>query len=179
MSLWENTPTCLCPPNSSKAWRRAPSSTRGQILPGSPFQVHQETYFLKHVCTLFPDSQCVPSFTRTAGQMDFSQVSCPLMTPPISPAALVPRGSVINQGPTTGRPLTSSSSTTCPSSSSSCLSSLSAMTQPAPCSSYPETLYQCLPQTSCSYFAPGSDSASNYQPALRSAYVHRVGASCS
>uniref|UniRef100_A0AAQ5XCY4 DNA-binding protein RFX6 n=1 Tax=Amphiprion ocellaris TaxID=80972 RepID=A0AAQ5XCY4_AMPOC len=46
-----------------------------------------------------------PGFT-----MDFSQVSGPLMTPPISPAALVHRGSVINQGPMAGRPLTSSSS---------------------------------------------------------------------
>ncbi|TMS12478.1 DNA-binding protein RFX6 [Larimichthys crocea] len=51
----------------------------------------------------------------TGGQLDFSQVSGPLMTPPISPAALVHRGSVINQGPMTGggRPLISSSSSTC------------------------------------------------------------------
>lgn len=102
--------------------------------------------------------------------MDFSQVSGPLMTPPISPAALVHRGSVINQGPMAGRPLmSSSSSSTCSSSSSSCLSSLSAMTQPNPCSSYPETLYHCLPQTSSSYFPPASGSSTpNYQPALRS-----------
>ncbi|XP_074472221.1 DNA-binding protein RFX6 [Sebastes fasciatus] len=108
-------------------------------------------------------------FTVSGGQMDFSQVSGPLMTPPISPAALVHRGSVINQGPMTGRPMTTtSSSSTCSSSSSSCLSSLSAMTQPSPCSSYPETLYHCLPQTSSSYFPPtGSSLASNYQPALR------------
>uniref|UniRef100_UPI0037E7E2F5 DNA-binding protein RFX6 n=1 Tax=Semicossyphus pulcher TaxID=241346 RepID=UPI0037E7E2F5 len=108
-------------------------------------------------------------FTVTGGQMDFSQVSGPLMTPPISPAALVHRGSVINQGPMTARPLTtSSSSTTCSSSSSSCLSSLSAITQPSPCSSYPETLYHCLPQTSSSYFPPASSSsAANYQTALR------------
>nr|XP_046228419.1 DNA-binding protein RFX6 [Scatophagus argus] len=110
------------------------------------------------------------AFTVSGGQMDFSQVSGPLMTPPISPAALVHRGSVINQGPMTGRPLTSSSSSTAcsSSSSSSCLSSVSAMTQPTPCSTYPETLYHCLPQTSSSYFPPGSgSSASNYQPALR------------
>ncbi|XP_071323969.1 DNA-binding protein RFX6 [Trachinotus anak] len=108
-------------------------------------------------------------FTVSGGQMDFSQVSGPLMTPPISPAALVHRGSVINQGPMAGRLLTSScSSSTCPTSSSSCLSALSAMTQPSPCSSYPETLYHCLPQTSSSYFPPGSSSStSNYQPALR------------
>ncbi|XP_070782350.1 DNA-binding protein RFX6 [Enoplosus armatus] len=115
-------------------------------------------------------------FMAAGGQMDFSQVSGPLMTPPISPAALVHRGSVINQGPMTGNPLTSSSSSsssssasTCPSSTSSCLSSLSAMTQPTqPCSSYPEALYHCLPQTSSSYFPPASgSSASSYQPALR------------
>ncbi|XP_031717554.1 DNA-binding protein RFX6 [Anarrhichthys ocellatus] len=107
-------------------------------------------------------------FTVSGGQMHYSQVSGPLMTPPISPAALVHRGSVINQGPMTGRPLTTSSSSTCSSSSSSCLSSLSTMTQPSPCSSYPETLYHCLPQTSSSYFPQtGNSSASNYQPALR------------
>ncbi|XP_045916336.1 DNA-binding protein RFX6 [Micropterus dolomieu] len=106
-------------------------------------------------------------FTVPGGHMDYSQVSGPLMTPPISPAALVHRGSVINQGPMTGRPLaSSSSSTTCSSSTSSCLSSLSAMTQPTPCLSYPETLYHCLPQTSTSYF-PQVGGASNYQPALR------------
>lgn len=113
--------------------------------------------------------------TRAAGQMDFSQVSCPLMTPPISPAALAHRGSVINQGPVTGRPLTSSSSSSSVSSSSitssspACLSSLSAVTQPTPCSSYSETLYHCLPQTSSGYFSPTSGSVSNYQSALRSA----------
>ncbi|XP_040920611.1 DNA-binding protein RFX6 [Toxotes jaculatrix] len=110
-----------------------------------------------------------PGFTVSGGQMDLSQVSGPLMTPPISPATLVHRGSVINQGPMAGRPLTSSSSSsTCSSSSSSCLSSLSSMTQPSPCSSYPETLYHCLPQTSPGYFPPtSSSSTSNYQPALR------------
>ncbi|XP_067427672.1 DNA-binding protein RFX6-like [Thunnus thynnus] len=109
-------------------------------------------------------------FTVSGGQMDFSQVSAPLMTPPISPAALVHRGSVINQGPMAGRPLTSSSSSSlsCSSSSSSCLSSLSAMTQPSPCASYPETLYHCLPQTSSGYFPPASGSSTSvYQPALR------------
>uniref|UniRef100_A0A8D0CXM9 DNA-binding protein RFX6 n=1 Tax=Sander lucioperca TaxID=283035 RepID=A0A8D0CXM9_SANLU len=82
-------------------------------------------------------------FTVSGGQMDFSQVSGPLMTPPISPAALVHRGSVINQGPMTGRPLTTtSSSSTCSSSSSSCL-----------------------------YFHPASGSSvSNYQPASSLAY---------
>lgn len=110
------------------------------------------------------------AFPSTGGQMDFCQVAVPLMTPPISPAALVHRGSVINQGPMAGRPLTSSSSSTCSSSSSICFSSLSAMTQPSPCSSYPETLYHCLPQTSSGYFPPASGSSSlNYQTAVRSA----------
>ncbi|KAM8832528.1 LOW QUALITY PROTEIN: DNA-binding protein RFX6 [Spinachia spinachia] len=107
-------------------------------------------------------------FTVSGSQIHYSQVSGPLMTPPISPAALVHRGSVINQGPVTGRPLPTSSSSTCSSSSSSCLSSLSTMTQPSPCSSYPETLYHCLPQNSSSYFAhAGHSSASTYQTALR------------
>lgn len=64
MSLWENTSTCLCPPNRSKVWRQAPSSTRGQILPGSQFQVQEEKEkflffafqeeemkYLKYACT--------------------------------------------------------------------------------------------------------------------------------
>ncbi|XP_035474180.2 DNA-binding protein RFX6 isoform X1 [Scophthalmus maximus] len=109
-------------------------------------------------------------FTVSGGQLDFSQVGCPLMTPPISPAALVHRGSVINQGPMAGRLLTSTtSSSTCSSSpSSSCLSSLGAMTQPGPCSSYSETLYHCLAQTSPGYFPPASSSStSNYQPPPR------------
>lgn len=94
------------------------------------------------------------------GPIDFSQVSVPLMTPPVSPAALVHRGSVINQGPMAGRPLTSCS-----------FSSLSVMTQPSPCPSYPETLYHCLPQTSTSYYPPvSSSSAPACQAALRSFY---------
>ncbi|KAF3850206.1 hypothetical protein F7725_019925 [Dissostichus mawsoni] len=114
--------------------------------------------------------QAPPSTRRRLALL--CQVSGPLMTPPISPAALVHRGSVINQGPMTGRPLhtsSSSSSSTCASSSSSsCLSSLSAMTQPGPCSSYPETLYHCFPQTSSSYFpSTGASTGANYQTALR------------
>ncbi|XP_077408987.1 DNA-binding protein RFX6 isoform X2 [Vanacampus margaritifer] len=70
-----------------------------------------------------------------------------VMTPPISPATLVHRGSVINQGP---RAPTSSSS-----SSSSYVSSLG--------SAFPETLYPCP-----AYFPPSaSASASAYQPGLR------------
>ncbi|KAM9840651.1 DNA-binding protein RFX6 [Aulostomus maculatus] len=107
-------------------------------------------------------------FAVSGGQMDFSQVAGPLMTPPISPAALVHRGSVINQGPMAGRPLASSSSSSLSCSSSSCLSSLSSMTQPSPCSSFPEPLYHCLPQISSSYFPPTSGSSTpGYQPAVR------------
>uniref|UniRef100_A0A3Q3MPJ9 DNA-binding protein RFX6 n=1 Tax=Mastacembelus armatus TaxID=205130 RepID=A0A3Q3MPJ9_9TELE len=89
-------------------------------------------------------------FTVSGVQIDFSQVSGPLMTPPISPAALVHRGSVINQGPMAGRPPASSCSS---STSSSCLPSLST------CSSYPDTMYHCLPQTSSSYFPATSSFA--------------------
>ncbi|XP_034018353.1 DNA-binding protein RFX6 [Thalassophryne amazonica] len=87
-------------------------------------------------------------FTVSAGgQVDFSQIRSSLMTPPISPAPLVHRGSVINQGPMAGRPLTSSTSS---------------------CSSYSDTSYQCLPQTSSSCYAPVStSSAPGYQAALR------------
>ncbi|XP_055088173.1 DNA-binding protein RFX6 [Periophthalmus magnuspinnatus] len=103
-------------------------------------------------------------FTLTGSQMDFSQVSGTLMTPPISPVGVVHRGSVINQGPMAARPLTFSSST---SSSSSCQSSLSTLTQPSPCSSYTETLYQGLSQGGAGYF-PSTSQASNYQLSLRS-----------
>ncbi|XP_013886328.1 DNA-binding protein RFX6 [Austrofundulus limnaeus] len=110
--------------------------------------------------TLLYQENDTPEFTAS----DLSQVSVPLMTPPVSPAASVHRGSVINQGPMAGRPLTS-----CSFSSSSCLSSLGVMTQPSPCPSYPETLYQCLPQTSTSYYpAVSVSSAATCQAALRS-----------
>uniref|UniRef100_A0A3B4B976 DNA-binding protein RFX6 n=1 Tax=Periophthalmus magnuspinnatus TaxID=409849 RepID=A0A3B4B976_9GOBI len=82
-----------------------------------------------------------------SSQMDFSQVSGTLMTPPISPVGVVHRGSVINQGPMA--------------------SSLSTLTQPSPCSSYTETLYQGLSQGGAGYF-PSTSQASNYQLSLRS-----------
>ncbi|XP_061602899.1 DNA-binding protein RFX6 [Cololabis saira] len=107
-------------------------------------------------------------FTVSGAQADFSQISGPLMTPPNSPAALVHRSSVINQGPMAGRPLSSTPSSNC-SSSSSCLSSLSVMAQPSACPSYPETLYHCLSQTTSNYFPSASGSSGpNYQTALRS-----------
>lgn len=169
-SLWEDTPTCRCPPISSKVWRRAQSSTRRPILLVSPCQVgvvsySDSTWRNNNQLKYNPDVLPI-----TGGQMDFSHVSAPLMTPPISPAALVHRGSVINQGPMAGRPLTSSSSSSlsCPSSSSSHLS-LGVLTNPSPCSSFPETLYNCLPHTSANCFpAASGSSTSGYQPALRS-----------
>ncbi|CAL9692511.1 unnamed protein product [Knipowitschia caucasica] len=93
-------------------------------------------------------------FALTGSQLDFSQVTGTLMTPPISPVGVAHRGSVINQGPMAARPFPSSTS------SSSCQSSLS-LTQPSPCSSYGETLYQ----TGTGYFPPASP-ASNYQLSL-------------
>uniref|UniRef100_A0A3Q2E9E9 DNA-binding protein RFX6 n=1 Tax=Cyprinodon variegatus TaxID=28743 RepID=A0A3Q2E9E9_CYPVA len=95
-----------------------------------------------------------------SGQMDFSQVSGPLMTPPISPAALVHRGSVINQGPMAAGGLAPSSLE---------------ISQPSSCPSYPDTLYQCLPQSS-GYFPPASSSSSapSYQTALRSAFIRNT-----
>uniref|UniRef100_A0A3Q1JAJ7 DNA-binding protein RFX6 n=1 Tax=Anabas testudineus TaxID=64144 RepID=A0A3Q1JAJ7_ANATE len=140
--------------NRNKAAAAGDQSVKNESLGEHAYMslsIHQQhSLETNTVVHLGPDSS---GFTVSGGQMDFSQVSAPLMTPPISPAALVHRGSVINQGPMAGRPLmSSSSSSTCSSSSSSCLSSLSAMTQPSPCSSYPDTLYHCLPQTSSSYF---------------------------
>ncbi|XP_023809027.1 DNA-binding protein RFX6 [Oryzias latipes] len=102
-------------------------------------------------------------FPASGGQEDFPQVACPLMTPPISPAALIHRDSVINQGPMAGGPLPSSS---LPSSSSS-VPPPSVMTQPAP--SYPDGLYHCLSLTSPSYCpAVGGPSSPNYHAGLRS-----------
>ncbi|XP_072306415.1 DNA-binding protein RFX6 [Eucyclogobius newberryi] len=100
------------------------------------------------------------AFTLTGSQVDFSQVSGTLMTPPISPVGVAHRGSVINQGPMAVRPLPFSSST-----SSSCQSSLGSLTQPSACSSYTE--YQGVPQGGAGYF-PSNSQASNYQLALRS-----------
>ncbi|XP_026197362.1 DNA-binding protein RFX6 [Anabas testudineus] len=156
--------------NRNKAAAAGDQSVKNESLGEHAYMslsIHQQhSLETNTVVHLGPDSS---GFTVSGGQMDFSQVSAPLMTPPISPAALVHRGSVINQGPMAGRPLmSSSSSSTCSSSSSSCLSSLSAMTQPSPCSSYPDTLYHCLPQTSSSYFpAASSSSTPSYQPPLR------------
>uniref|UniRef100_G3NQW0 DNA-binding protein RFX6 n=1 Tax=Gasterosteus aculeatus aculeatus TaxID=481459 RepID=G3NQW0_GASAC len=65
---------------------------------------HQQSLLKRTILSLFA--------LFTGGQMHYSQASGPLMTPPVSPAALVHRGSVINQTPMTGRPLAASSSST-------------------------------------------------------------------
>ncbi|XP_061100047.1 DNA-binding protein RFX6 [Conger conger] len=81
-------------------------------------------------------------------QMDYSQGSGPLMTPPISPA-LVNRGSVINQGPMAVRPQ----------------SSCGTLQPHLPCQAFPgDAVYQNLPpHTGPGYYpaAPG------YQPLFR------------
>uniref|UniRef100_A0A8C8JID0 RFX-type winged-helix domain-containing protein n=1 Tax=Oncorhynchus tshawytscha TaxID=74940 RepID=A0A8C8JID0_ONCTS len=81
-----------------------------------------------------------------SGQMDFSQNSGPLMTPPISPA-MVNRGSVINQGTMAIRP------------QSGCTT-----IQPhISCQAFPDTMYQSLPPSSPSYYP----TTSNYQAVFR------------
>ncbi|XP_069461341.1 DNA-binding protein RFX6 [Ambystoma mexicanum] len=81
------------------------------------------------------------------GQLELSQSTEHLMTPPISPA-MASRGSVINQGPMAGRP---------PSIGPGLSSHLE-------CSSFSDPLYQTLPQTNQGYYANGS----NYQAMFRS-----------
>ncbi|NWU53397.1 RFX6 protein, partial [Dromas ardeola] len=83
---------------------------------------------------------------QLTGQMELSQSTGPLMTPPISPA-MVSRGSVINQGPMAVRP-------------PSVGQVLSTHSQ---CSSYSEPLYQTLSQTNQNYYGNNS----NYQAMFR------------
>ncbi|NXX41814.1 RFX6 protein, partial [Tricholaema leucomelas] len=80
------------------------------------------------------------------GQMELSQSTGHLITPPISPA-MVSRGSVINQGPMAVRP-------------PSVGPVLSTHSQ---CSSYSEPLYQTLSQTNQNYYGNNS----NYQAVFR------------
>ncbi|KAF1563381.1 DNA-binding protein RFX6, partial [Eudyptes chrysocome] len=83
---------------------------------------------------------------QLTGQMELSQSTGHLMTPPISPA-MVSRGSVINQGPMAVRP-------------PSVGPVLSTHSQ---CSSYSEPLYQTLSQTNQNYYGNNS----NYQAMFR------------
>ncbi|KAF1505559.1 DNA-binding protein RFX6, partial [Eudyptula minor novaehollandiae] len=83
---------------------------------------------------------------QLTGQMELSQSTGHLMTPPISPA-MVSRGSVINQGPMAVRP-------------PSVGPVLSTHSQ---CSSYSEPLYQTLSQANQNYYGNNS----NYQAMFR------------
>ncbi|KAK7907738.1 hypothetical protein WMY93_016350 [Mugilogobius chulae] len=164
---------------SKAAFMASPSScflaNRNKVNPVSDQSVKNESLVEQSFVSTVNNQQPTPAdtniylgpessvFTLTGSQVDFSQVSGTLMTPPISPVGVVHRGSVINQGPMAARPLTFSSST---SSSSLCQSSLSSLTQPSPCSSYTETLYPGLSQSGAGYFPPTSQT-SNYQLPLR------------
>uniref|UniRef100_A0A8C1GIU9 DNA-binding protein RFX6 n=1 Tax=Cyprinus carpio TaxID=7962 RepID=A0A8C1GIU9_CYPCA len=86
-----------------------------------------------------------PDNLTISGQMDYSQNSAPLMTPPISPA-MINRSSVINQGPMAVRPQSS-----CP-------------IQPqVSCQTFSDTMYQSLHNTSSGSYP----SSSYYQPVFR------------
>ncbi|KAM6180819.1 DNA-binding protein RFX6 [Erethizon dorsatum] len=83
---------------------------------------------------------------QLTGQMELSQSSGPLMTPPISPA-MASRGSIINQGPMAERP--PSVGATLPVTSH--------------CSVYPEAIYPALPQATHDFYGANS----SYQTVFR------------
>ncbi|XP_076874011.1 DNA-binding protein RFX6 [Brachyhypopomus gauderio] len=83
-----------------------------------------------------------PDGFTLSGQMDYSQSSGPLITPPISPA-VVNRGSVINQGPMAVR-----SQNTCP------------MQALIPCQAFPEGMCPSLASSGPGYYS----SSPTYQP---------------
>ncbi|TFK14343.1 DNA-binding protein RFX6 [Platysternon megacephalum] len=85
-------------------------------------------------------------YMKNLGQLELSQSTGHLMTPPISPA-MANRGSVINQGPMAGRPPSVGP----------------VLSTHSHCSSYSEPLYQTLSQTNQSYYG----SNSNYQAMFR------------
>ncbi|KAL7888465.1 hypothetical protein AOLI_G00034390 [Acnodon oligacanthus] len=78
-----------------------------------------------------------------SGQLDYTQNSGPLITPPISPA-MANRGSVINQGPMAVR-----SQSSCP------------IQSHVPCQAFSDTMCQNLSNSTSSYYP----SSSTYQPA--------------
>ncbi|MBZ3879351.1 DNA-binding protein RFX6 [Sciurus carolinensis] len=80
------------------------------------------------------------------GQMELSQGTGHLMTPPISPA-MASRGSVINQGPMAGRPPSVGP----------------VLSVPSHCSTYPETIYPTLSQNNHDFYGTNS----NYQTVFR------------
>ncbi|NXE29011.1 RFX6 protein, partial [Ardeotis kori] len=83
---------------------------------------------------------------QLAGQMELSQSTGHLMTPPISPA-MISRGSVINQGPMAVRPPSAGP----------------VLSTHSQCSSYSEPFYQTLSQTNQNYYGNNS----NYQAMFR------------
>ncbi|KAK7835307.1 hypothetical protein U0070_017843, partial [Myodes glareolus] len=80
------------------------------------------------------------------GQIELSQSTGHLMTPPISPA-MASRGSVINQGPMAGRPPSVGS----------------VLSVPTHCSTYPEPIYPTLPPANHDLYGTNS----NYQTVFR------------
>ncbi|NXJ63795.1 RFX6 protein, partial [Rostratula benghalensis] len=97
---------------------------------------------------------------QLTGQMEMSQSTGPLMTPPISPA-MVSRGSVINQGPMAMRP-------------PSVGQVLSTHSQ---CSSYSEPLYQTLSQTNQNCYGNNSSYQAMFRTQAHSTsgvYHHRA-----
>ncbi|CAO2628070.1 DNA-binding protein RFX6, partial [Lemmus lemmus] len=80
------------------------------------------------------------------GQIELSQSTGHLMTPPISPA-MASRGSVINQGPMAGRPQSVGS----------------VLSVPTHCSTYPEPIYPTLPPANHDLYGTNS----NYQTVFR------------
>ncbi|XP_057618758.1 DNA-binding protein RFX6 [Chionomys nivalis] len=80
------------------------------------------------------------------GQIELSQSTGHLMTPPISPA-MASRGSVINQGPMAGRPPSVGS----------------VLPVPTHCSTYPEPIYPTLPAANHDLYGTNS----NYQTVFR------------
>uniref|UniRef100_A0A667FMD4 DNA-binding protein RFX6 n=1 Tax=Lynx canadensis TaxID=61383 RepID=A0A667FMD4_LYNCA len=85
-------------------------------------------------------------YMKNSGQMDLSQNTGHLMTPPISPA-MASRGSVINQGPMAGRPQSVGP----------------VLSAPPHCSTFPEPIYPTHPQTSHDFYGTNS----NYQTVFR------------
>lgn len=85
-------------------------------------------------------------FVFFPGQIELSQSTGHLMTPPISPA-MASRGSVINQGPMAGRPPSVGS----------------VLSVPTHCSTYPEPIYPTLPPANHDLYGTNS----NYQTVFR------------
>ncbi|XP_033001278.1 DNA-binding protein RFX6 [Lacerta agilis] len=112
---------------------------------------------------LNPFSMGNPENVQLTGQTELSQSTGHLMTPPISPA-MVGRGSVINQGPMAGRP----PSVGPPLSSHS------------HCASYPEPLYQTVPQTNQNFYGVSAGYPVMFRTQTHSSsapYQHRAEAS--